>query len=180
MQGIKKMLGTWALKKEYALNQRAISYNSLHDAKTIALVFEAGSDEEIELVKKYMAYLREMGKSVKALAYFDQKQVPQIDYSKQELALFGRKDLTFYLRPTPSVVSEFVQEPFDLLIDLNIRQHLPLFFVSAHSKAKCKVGVRSKWNEKILDMMIDIQPGEGIKILLKQIDTYLLSIKKAS
>ncbi len=182
MQGIKKMLATWALKREsaQASQQRKVSYYSLQEAKKVGILFEAANTEEIDVVKRYVAKLRQQGKEVKTLVYIDQKQLPAMDESIQEMAFFGRKELNFSLRPVNAIAAEFTKEPFDLLLDLNIRQQMPLFFISLHSLAKCKTGVRNDWNEKIMDVMIDIQQPEGIEELLQQIDTYLQLIRKAS
>lgn len=175
---LKDTIGSYFLKKEMAsLNRNKVLAN-LNDAKTIGILFDASNKEEFELVRKYVVYLREYRKKVKAIGYFNTKEIPQMVVSKLEYDFFSQKQLNWYSKPSDPFIDNFINEENDILIDLNIYNHIPLKYIAAISKAKFKVGKYSKENEAIYDMMIDYSEEKGLKYFMRQIDTYLNMINK--
>ena len=173
MIDIKRFAGNIILKREIAQLHRAKTAMSLTEAKSFAIIFEASRLEDVELVKKYVTYLKEMKKHVKVIGFLDSTQEPSFTYSKLEYEFFNQKALTWYLKPVGSVSNNFVAEEFDVLIDLNLSDQFPLKFISSISKAKFKVGRFSEENKKIHDLLIDTDEGKTFKYFLRQVDIYL-------
>lgn len=146
---------------------------SFDDVKTVAILFDATDKGDYELMKKYVMYLREYRKKIMVIGFYSWKEVPDFAYSKLEYDFFSLKDLNLIGVPKPSFVDSFIKEDFDLLIDLNIKNHFPLKYISSLSKAKFKVGEYSKKNVAMYDLMIDIEQTRTLKYFMKQIDTYL-------
>ncbi|MFH1005223.1 MAG: hypothetical protein V1781_07000 [Bacteroidota bacterium] len=178
IQNIKNILGNYYLKHKMKSLHRNKAFINLEQAKTIGIVFDATEEENLELVKKYIAYLREMKKKVKAIGYFDQKQIPSFVYSKLEYDFFCSSELNWYNVPSVVYVENFLNDEFDILIDLNLDDCFPLRYISSLSKAKFKVGGKSEQNSSIFDLMIEIDLSKGIKYFLRTIDTYLFIINK--
>lgn len=146
--------------------------------KTVGIVFDATNPEDFELVKRYVLYLREHRKKVKAMGYFSTKHIPDLAFSKLEYDFFSTKELNWFGKPSSIVIQNFIDEEYDLLIDLNINDHFPLKYISALSKANFKVG---KFNEKgleIYDMMIDSDNTKTLKYFLRQVDIYVTMLNK--
>ncbi|MFI5149583.1 MAG: DUF6913 domain-containing protein [Bacteroidia bacterium] len=175
---IKGIIGNYFLKQEMGGLSRNREMVSLADAKTIGIVFEASDKEEFELVKKYVLYLREQKKKVKAIGYFSGGETPAFTFSKLEYDFFSKKDLNWYFKPNDKFVRNFIQEEYDILIDLNIHGHFAMKYVSGTSKARFKVGQHRKEDETIFDLMIEGTEDKGLKFYLRQVDIYLQMLNK--
>lgn len=114
-------------------------------------------------------------KSVFALGYVDveTKKIPIWQNQKLESEFFTREDLNWQMRPVKNV-SKFINEDFDILVDLTSGKNLPLNFLVKESKAAMKVGVKGSTAERYYDLIIDmghtfqIRIPRSIKIVLKQ------------
>ncbi len=146
--------------------------------KTIGILFDATKPEDFELVKRYVLYLREHRKRVKAIGFFTTKQIPAMAYSKLEYDFFSSKELNWFGKPSSIFIQNFIDEEYDLLIDLNNHNLFPLKFISALSKANFKVGKLHKNDLEIFDMMIDSDDTKSLKYFLRQVDTYITMLNK--
>jgi hypothetical protein len=180
VNNIKNALGAYFLTQEMKGVSRDRGMLSLEDAKTIGILFEATDKDEFELVKKYVLYLRDLKKKVKVVGYFGSGATPDLTYSKLEYDFFSKKDLSWYNKPSNKFVKNFIEEEFDILIDLNIHDHFPLRFVAGTSRARFKVGREKEGDDAIYDLMIEGTEGKGLKYFLRQVDTYLLMLRKPS
>lgn len=172
------------IKKTYASRQiKADAKNvvrqkvavNIEEAKTIGIAFEFTTNEDFELLKKYVLYLREYKKKVKAIGYYTSKEEPNISYSKVDYDFFGKKSHNWYGKPTDHIVTNFIEEEFDILIDLNVNDQSVLTYIAAMSKAKFKLG-RFEENDYIHDLLFESPKEKGLKFFLKQVDTYLAMI----
>ena len=179
---IKASIANLLLKRELKSLHRLRKPHKFNFAeiKTIGILFDATNIEEFELVKRYIVYLREYNKRVKAIGFYTTRTVPSKIYSKLEFDFISRKELTITGKPTGIVIKNFIEEEYDLLIDLNIQNHFPLKYIATLSKAIFKVGKYEKGNTETYDMMINIKGSRTIKYLLSQIDTYIMMLNKAS
>ncbi len=175
---IKDLAGNYFLSGEVKNLHREKKFMNMEEAKTIGIVFEASDAGNFELVKKYITYLRDMKKKVKAIGYYDQKNIPPMAYSKLEYDFFCQKDLNWYNAPGNVYVKNFMEDKYDILLDLNLNDLFPLHYISTMSKASFKVGKRSEQNNSIFDLLIETDNEKGLKYFLKNIDTYLFIINK--
>ena len=178
IQDIKNFAGNYALSQEVKSLRRNKMFLNLEEAKTVGIVFDATENENFELVKKYITYLKDLKKRVKAIGFFNMKDTPAMAYSKLEYDFFSLKDLAWNNIPKNIYVNNFIEDQFDILLDLNMKDSFPLKYVSSLSRAKFKVGKSSKWNSSIFDLMLDIDASKNLKYFLKNLDTYLFIINK--
>lgn len=180
LNGIKLSLANRALKQELksaGVIRKPNQFN-FEKIKTVGIIFDATNAEDYEIVKRYVVYLREHLKKVKVIGFFSAKEIPALTYSKLEYDFFTTKELNWMGTPNSVIIRNFINEEYDLLIDLNIHDHFPLKYIAALSKASFKVG---KFNEKdieIHDMMIDSDGTKTVKYFLRQIDTYITMLNK--
>jgi hypothetical protein len=172
---VKRKAGEFFLNKELSMFSRSRNFKGFTNSRSIGIIFNATDKENFELVKKYVVYLRECQKKVKALGYFHLKDIPDIKYSKIEYDFFSKKDLNWHLKPDSGQVRNFVNEEFDILIDLNLSNDFPLKYISNLSKASFKIGKYLE-NNLMYDLMIKVEEGKGIKYFLKHLDHYLLQM----
>ena len=75
LQDIRTRIGEYFLKKESVDIKRSKSIINLKDAKTIGILYNAGADiNDIELIKKYITYLRDSGKKGRSMGYAAMKR----------------------------------------------------------------------------------------------------------
>ena len=179
---MKDAIGNMLLRQELksgSLKRKKAHVFKYEQAKTIGILFDAGSAEDFELVKQYVINLREKNKKVKAVGYFKSYGVPVLTYSKLEFDFFSMKELAVTGKPKPVFIRNFIEEEYDLLIDLNIHDHFALKYICALSKASFKVGKYEEDDIPIHDMMIDSDHTKTVKYFLRQIDTYISMLNNA-
>ena len=180
IKNIKNTIANYFLKQELKSVHRERKPNkfNFNEVKTVGILFDATNTEDFEIVKRYVVYLREYKKKVKAIGFFSTKDTPALTYSKLEYDFLSTKELNWMGKPSSAIIKNFIEEEYDLLIDLNVHDHFPLRYISALSKAIFKVG---KYNEKdveIYDMMIDADNTKTVKYFLRQVDTYITMLNK--
>lgn len=163
--------GNYFLNKMLPLVQRKKHFESFAKAKTVGIVFNATDKEEFELVKRYVRYLKDCDKKVKALGFFNTDKVPELTYTKLEWDFFTIKDLSWNYIPNKNFIENFINEEYDILIDMNVHHDFPLHYVSSLSKAHFKIG---QYNINAdYDLMIEMPDEKGLKFYLRSIDQYI-------
>jgi len=180
LKNIKLAVANRVLKQELTSKARVVKPNmfSFNAIRTVGILFDASNPEDYELVKRYVVYLREHTKKVKVIGFFSTKNIPSLTYSKLEYDFFSLKELNWFGKPNTHIIENFINEEYDLLIDLNIHDHFALKYISALSKAKFKVGKFKEGDEQIYDMMIDADNTQKLKYFLRQVDTYISMLNK--
>lgn len=178
IQDIKIKLGTYFLRKEISAGKRTHTIMNIRDAKTIGIIYNVGDINEVEMVRKYIATLRDMGKKVRSIGYVPLKEMPGNVITSIDHQCFTLKNVNWYFKPAINFIGSFVQEEFDLLLDLNITSQLPLVFTAALSKAKCKVGRYSEKYLSIYDVMIEADEQKNLKYFIQNVDTYMDMLNK--
>jgi len=178
LKNIKESIGRQLLKGEMSAVQRQRKASGMEEALTIGILFDASETEDYELVRKYVNYLKELKKKPKAIGFFSTKEIPQTTYAKLEFDYFSHKDVMWNGKPTGVAISNFINEEYDILIDLNIYDRFPLHYIAACSRARFKVGKRAPGTDAFLDMTIESGGEKGLKFLLRNIDTYLTMLNK--
>lgn len=177
-QNIRERLGNFFLNKELKKIVRQPHAVNLLEAQTVGILFDSSNAEDYDLVIKYVNYLKEMKKKVKAIGFFSSSYQPPKTHSKLEYDFFTKKDLNFFMKPVDPFINNFIEEQPDILIDLNLYNRLPLRFIAARSKAKFKIGVYDMDNKDLYDLMIETDDSKSFKYFLRNVDTYLLMINK--
>ncbi len=177
---IKNTIANYILKSELKSLHREIKSTkfNFNEIKTVGILFDASNSEDFDIVKRYVVFLREHLKKVKVIGYFNAKEIPGLTYSKLEYDFFSNKELNWFGKPSAAIFKNFMEEKYDLLIDLNVHDHFSLKYIAAFSKASFKVGKYDENNTAVYDMMIDADNTENIKYFLRQVDTYITMLNK--
>ncbi len=173
----RKKVGEYLLKKEFSAIQRKREVVNFNDAETIALIFDATDREDFEIIKKYIKKLKGNKKKVRALGFYDGKEEPTLMSSKLEYDFFSRKQLKWYLKPNDPIIDNFLQEPFEVLINLCMDYKTPLLYVTALSKANFKVGREHSKFAPYYDMMIKVEENTKLHVFIETLEKYLTMIQ---
>lgn len=156
---------------------REKKFINFQNARTVGLLFDASDPDVYDLVKKYIKYLKEAKKKVKAIGYFNTKTLPSVEYVTVDYDFFTKKDLTWYGKPTHNLVKNFIQEEYDILINFSLEGSFPLQYIAAMSKAKFKIG-RAGDNDEVYDMLLEQPEDKDFKFFMRQVDHYLGIVNK--
>lgn len=180
IDSIKSKLAMSKIRQDASLVNRQKQVFNLDDAKTIGIAFEFTTPEDFELLKKYVIYLREHKKRVKCIGYYKGKTEPAVQYSKVDYDFINVKDSSWYGKPTNHIVSNFIEEPYDIYIDVNLRDNIAIRYIGFVSAAKFKIGHFREDEECPFDMQISVPMQSGLKAYLREVDTYLQMINKTA
>lgn len=163
MRHIKKMSGTVRDRK----------FAKFVDAAGIGIVFDATDSEDFEKIKGFIRDLKTLSRKVQAVGFVDNKVTPSYLYPKSDIDLFNRKELIWGFKPASPYIQTFLKEKWGLLIDVNMRERVPLFYLSAASAATCKIGRLTDFNLLDHEILISLRPEEGLDFYLKQVMRYM-------
>jgi hypothetical protein len=153
---------------------RQKAFLNFDEVKTIGIVFEATEQEQFEIIKKYVIALKQKGKRVHGIGFYDNKIIPDnVYYSKTDFDLFNSKEINSLGEPVNPYIKTFISEVRDVLIDINFNQKFVLRHIVAQSYAKCKIGLNFPENNSVHDILISIDKELGIEKYLEQVEKYL-------
>ncbi|MEN9347548.1 MAG: hypothetical protein RLZZ77_1059 [Bacteroidota bacterium] len=178
-QNVKNAVGRRMLRME-SEPQRHRQGTNFHAAQRVALLYQDEDEPHFNKVKAFARFLKEEYgvKVVKALGYIDQvdKRLPIWQTQKLEFEYFTKSDLNWHQRPIQKVKA-FVEDDFDMLIDLSNGDTLPLLFVMKTSHAKMKVGRKGSRSDRYSDFMINVGANASMDEFIRQITVYLSNPK---
>jgi hypothetical protein len=168
---IKQRIGRFFLSRDHA--EKISRYSqSFKEIESIGILYEATGDD-VNMVRQYATKLRNEGKKVYELGYYNQKELTfDVNFTLNSEYLH-RQHMRWYGLPMADAVNGFKAEPFDLLLNLYTTDVLPLFYVSLHSKAKFRLGKYEQINLEFFDMMIDTGKDQALQSLINNIDHYI-------
>jgi len=148
------------------------------NVKSIGIIFDdnnIGINEFIETISK--EFRNKSGViSIFVLAY-NVSEENKLEPSGIPIIYFTNKDLNWYGKPKFKDVINYLETPFDLLINLACNSAWPIKFSTALSTSKFKVG-RFEENNDVYDFMVDTRNNSDIKKLYAMILEYLRIFNK--
>ena len=162
-------------KKKKIKRERGI-YN-FDTAKTCGIVFNASSQETYDKAKQFIDFLKTKDINVIAIGFVDSKEVKEFYRETIHFKFFSRKNINWYGKPKNENVDDFINNKFDLLIDLSLANDFPLEYIAAMSLGKFKVG-RFTSKEGDYDFMIDVSKNQTHDFLIEQIRHYIENLNK--
>ena len=180
MRNLRIAIGNYFLKKEMLPLERKrkrVVYN-LDDAHKIGVVYDATNRQTYEMTRNFVLYLKDRQKHVVSLGFINSKNPNQLLKPLLEFRYFNKKDLNWYFKPKGVEVQNFLDEDYDILIDLCIDKCFPVRYICGLSKAKFKVGTTGENSALFYDLMIDIDKKKTLENYITQVKHYLGIINK--
>ncbi len=147
--------------------------NSLQIAKnikTVGIIVNENSDFNFELLKKLQ---KDIASSSSNFSVLTCKKTTD-SYNEFRGTTIADSDFSWNGSLKSTEVKNFLNEPFDMLIDFSNNKEVFNNFLVAKSKAKFKVGF-ANIDEKLYDLMID---SNSIKSFINEVVKYLKILKK--
>jgi hypothetical protein len=147
----KKSIQTFLKNKE----RETVACN-VNEAKSIGILFNATHQVSFEIVKALVKDLSTKKNKIDVLGFVDSKQLIDHYLYRKGFDFFTQSQLNWYYKPVVENVQKFIENPYDILIDLSLDDPFPIHYIIACSRAKFKVG-RYYEGQDCLDFMIDME-----------------------
>ena len=176
LNNTKAYIGHKVLERKLKDRARAATVCNINDAKKIGIVFNATQLVSFEIIRNFVKELSQKKISVTTLGYVNSKKLIDHYMYRKGFNFFTKSDLNWFNKPLTDTVEQFVNKPFDILINLCLEKYYPIQYVVALSVSSFKVG---KYFDEpnYLDLMIDI---EKEKKIMKEIKGEITEDKKTA
>lgn len=176
IEKIKSVYGGFRLKQETAGLIRDRKNPDFIRARKIGVLYDATERDNFFMVREFAKDLRDCGKQPYTLGYIDFTEVTFHSLARPEADYFFKNQLNWYKKPSGAVIDNFIKEPFDLLINLTLRDIYQLDHIAANSKAGLKIGREESAIAWCYDMRFSLQPEADEKAFAYLIIHYLNQI----
>lgn len=178
---VKLTIGLANLKREVKTIKRQRTDPDIHHAACIGILYDATDRDEFALVKEFFKDLRSSQKKAVSLGYINYKETLSFHpLARPEADYFFKNQLNWLQKPSSSVVDHFIQEPFDILIHLSLKDNYALDYIAATSRAGLKIGRTSSCISYCYDMAFDIKKDTDLKSFAYTVIHYLSQINNES
>ena len=177
IEDFKQKVGRWVFQRELKINKRLKVVCNLDEAKSIGILYDATSEDQIKIIKPFVTYFFDLKKEVKALGYVNSKQLSFHHTPKLQYDFFYQKDLNWYYKPQNYIIDNFVKKEYDILINLCDSSIIPIKYLVASSIAHFKIGIHEE-NYEIYDLMISLKDDKSMEKLMHEIKHYINLINK--
>lgn len=149
--------------------QRQANIVPLKDAASVAILFTAVNQEVIQQVSTFVKRLTEQGKEVDVLAYVPlYQETPFVRFDA-----LTKRDINFLQIPKRSNIGRYIDQRYDLMINLSLEECLPLEYIVALSPSTYKVGRYQEDKTHCYDLMLNTDDQTDISDFIKQSEHYL-------
>ncbi len=177
----KKIIKYYADKRLLAYfetQHRIISINTLQNSKSVGILWNPNDERSTESYEQLRKKLQSKGIKINGLAHVNsRREIEMLLTITTNSGFLHKSNVNWYGRPRSSSANNFIQEPFDILIDLTITKNKALQYLLVHSHAKFKVGWHGT-EPNFYDLNIDVTEKPQVKFLLEQILHYLENLNE--
>jgi hypothetical protein len=177
-KNIRLKIGKLILSKNVARNKRVVHYSHFKNIRNIGIVWDASRPSEFTSLNRFHQKMLDLKIDVTILGYFPGKNLPDQYTAIRYLRCIKKDEVNSFYHPDSSETRSFISNQFDVLIDINFENLVPLLYVTSLSRARLKVGLfdNSK-TESPFDLMMEIKNPVDIDNYLMQVIQYLEMIK---
>jgi hypothetical protein len=176
LKKVKLKVAEFFLKRLADEKKRKPRAIGLNEANNIGIIFDASEKENVEIIKRFVASLKEEKKKVQVLGYYNLKELPNELNSKLDYDYFSKKDINWHYKPSNPVIFNFTNEPYDILLNLTTTSILPIQYVFVMSKASFKVGRAIAKHIPFYDLSIEANDESSLTQLTTIFTKYLKMI----
>jgi len=176
----KKIIKYYADRRLSAFFQsqkRKIRINTLKNSKNVGILWNPADENSIEAYDSLRNLLHAKGIKSSGIAHVSSSRELEMLTTITSSGFVHKRNVRWFGRPTAHSVMQFVQEPFDIMIDLSIAKTISLLYMLVHSNATFKVGWQGI-EPNYYDLNIDVTERPECKYLLEQIIYYLENINE--
>jgi hypothetical protein len=161
------LIGRKVLQNKLKNLMRDTKVCNINEAKTIGIIYNATNSVSFEIIRDFTRILMQKKIEVSVLGYVDSKKLIDHYLYRKGFDFFTKNNLNCYNRPKSDTVDDFMNKPYDILINLSLEEYYPIQYVLALSPSTFKVG---KYFEEpnYMDLMIDIEKEKKAMMDVKE------------
>ena len=157
--------------------QRHVKIKTLKDSKNIGILWNPVDEGSIETYEYLRKALQTKAIKPTGLAFVGSGRELETLKTITHSGFLLKKNIRWFGRPKNSSGIQFIQEPFDILIDISAFKTIALRYIVVHSWATFKVGWEGS-EPNYYDLNIDITEKPQCRYLMEQIIHYLENINE--
>jgi hypothetical protein len=167
-------IGERILAKKVANTKRKVYYSDIAGVRRIGVVWDATNTSDFVHLSGFHQKMQKRNIESRIFGYFPNKDLPDTYTAISYLTCIRKNDINLFYLPVTNDAYSFINDKFDILIDINFRNLLTLKYISSLSRASFKVGLfESDKNESPFDLLMDINNPVNIEDYLDQVMKYL-------
>lgn len=150
---------------------------NLQNARNIGIIYLLNSEDEYNRVSLFTKKLQDEGKKVHVLGLYQYNRTPVFYIPKLSYDLLLPKDIDIFFRPSAPFVKQFINEEFDMLIDLSSPDNFTLHYIACLSIADFKIGRKIDDRPLPYDLMMETGNEIDSQELIDQIIHYTSNLE---
>lgn len=159
----------------YQKQLRNAKIQTFNNSKSIGILWNPVDEAGIETYELLRKILKDKGIKAVGIAHIGSKHEKETIATVAHSGFSSNGNVSWSGRPKSGDGVQFLQEQFDILIDLSIQKVLALQYILVHSIATFKVGWKSS-EQSYYDLNIDVSEKPQSRYLMEQIIYYLENI----
>ncbi len=178
LKKLKIRIGAFLLKLKLKNTNRTILSCSLAEAKSIGIAFNSDNENDRKTAKELELFFTQSHVQVQLLGYSHFKNNKSNLISNNNHNYIRPQDFNWFYKPKNPAINNFIQHPFDILINLYQDSEFAMEYIIKLSNAGFKVGC-AHLDNTMHDLMIDVNSNKGDSTYLSTHLKHYLSILKS-
>ncbi len=167
-------IGRNILRKRVSRSNRKSLFRNFRDVKSIGVVWNASKYVEFQSLARFHQTMLERSIDLKILGYYQGKHLPDQFTAIRYLTCIKKPEINLFYIPDSTEVQSFINNKFDILIDINFEKLFTLNYVTLLSKATFKIGLfETEEDNSAFDLMMEMKKPVNVEEYLKQVIQYL-------
>ncbi len=165
------------LQRKHKRLRRSPSFQNLQKAVKVGILYSLTDEKSFTAVNSFIAELQKEHKSLQVIGLCTTKATPAFYKINALHKILLPKDMNLFLQPKAAFIADFIQAPFDILLNLDLESHFALHYLAAICNAKMKVGIPSDFSA-YYDVLLktDEEETQNAKAQIAMIKNYLSTI----
>jgi hypothetical protein len=173
-RNIRLKIGDAILRNKIAGTKRKKHFSNINEVRNIGIVWDASKTDDFPCLSRFFQKMHESKTDVKILGYYPGTNLPNQYTAIRYLSVIKKDELNFFYHPVSRETIAFINNRFDVLIDLNFKKLLPLQYISSLSNAGFKVGLfEPETRNTPFDLMMELKYPVNVEDYLDQVIHYL-------
>jgi hypothetical protein len=174
LESIRLKTGNYILLNKFSRIKRKVFYSNINQIKSIGIVWDSSNPHEFIHLSKFYQKMHERKIDVKIIGYFPGKNLPDQYVGIRYLTTIRKQEVNLFYIPTSAETNNFINEKFDILIEINFKKVFPLHYISYLSMAGFKVGLFESGDvPSPFELMMDIKKPADVGNYLDEVLHYL-------
>lgn len=173
---LKKILSRIFVSQYKKNNVRDRRFHNFISARTAGILFNASDNVIYAEAKSLLTYFAQKKIKTEGMGFADKQQIDSFYKTYTGLNFFSQKDFNFMGKPRSQMLKDFIDQRFDILIDLSFSEEIYYHTICSMSLASFKAGPMNARKEEY-DFMIELKEEDGPGEFIRQMKHYLETIE---